>query len=70
MEAPLLADECVRRFAAQALEALAVVVSQQKGVQGLVELGGRLRVVALPGGLFARVMEALDRAIGPGGRLG
>ena len=41
------------------------VVSQQKGLQGLVELSGGLVVVPLDRGLFIRAVEALDLAVLP-----
>ena len=44
------------------------MVGQQKGGQGLVELGRGLVVVALPGGFLERAVEAFDRAVGPRGR--
>lgn len=61
-----MADKFVGCFAPQALEAFAVVVGEQKGLQVLVELFSRLVVVALPGGFFWGGVEALDLAIGPG----
>jgi hypothetical protein len=61
----LCADEFVRGEAAQGLEPFGVVVSQQKGLQVLVELRGGLVMVAQHGGLLQGAVPALDLAVGP-----
>jgi len=48
---------------AQVLQALGVVVGQQKGLQVLVEFVCRLVMEALNGGFLHRAVQALDLAI-------
>ncbi len=62
---PLSTDKFVRRKPAQGLQALGVVVGQQKGLQVLVELVGGLVVEALDGGFFDGAVHALNLAVGP-----
>ena len=68
---PLGTYELMWSQAAQAFEPLGVVVSQQKGLQVLIELRGGRVVVPLPGRLFEGAVDALDLPVGPGvGRFG
>lgn len=68
---PLGTDKFVRHKPAWGLQALDVVVGQQKGLQVHIELVGGLIVEALNGGFLEGAIHALNLVIGPRvGRLG